>query len=125
MEGFLTGEPQAGRLRTIHPIGGAPTYVGRPDTAGVEMDNSGYYDVEKTETRLSVDGQDSVEFRAGQRITAGMAARFGFVTTATPFVGARPADEVPDIAPTELEKRGLGAAPENRAEPAARETKKG
>lgn len=108
--------PQDGRFRTIHPVGSAPLHVGRPDDLEVlRMETTGaMYTVEEDGTRLSRNKQFSVEFRKGQQITAAEAYDYGFTDEAGAPAFARPADEKPDIAPTE--QRSLGAAPENRAD---------
>lgn len=84
--------------------------------------NDEFVTIETTETRLSTDNQDSQDFVAGTKVHRSVAQKFGLVDEGLSVL-ARPEDEVPDVAPTELEARGLGSAPENRAEGPAPETK--
>lgn len=90
------------------------------------MDTTGtFYTVTESGTRLNRAKNLSIEFQEGQQITPAEAYDFGFTDEAGAAVFARPVDETPDIAPDELEKRGLGPAPENKADAtAARREKK-
>ena len=85
--------------------------------------NATYYEVTEDGTRLSDDKTTSIEFRKGQRISLADASRFGFTKDAGAAAMARPQDEVPDLAPTTLEERGLKAAPENKSAGSAPSTK--
>lgn len=88
------------------------------------MDTTGtFHTVTEGGTRLNRAKNLSVEFQEGQQITLAEAYDFGFVDADAKVVFARPGDEVPDIAPDELAKRGLGAAPENKSAGKPKETK--
>lgn len=114
-------QPQAGLPRVIHPIG---MRVGQPDTGVIIVEtHEGYIDIKEDATYVN-DAGDPFFFPAGHKLSPAEASRFpdlvkqvdgGLIVVA---VSARPEGEVPDLAPTELARRGLPSAPENRMEPA-------
>lgn len=107
---------QAGQPRTVTVVGVGVERIGAIENLKERgMDTaSEFVTIAKTETRLSTDKQDSQDFVAGSKVHRSVAQKFGLVNEGL-VVLARPVDEVPDLAVTELEARGLPVAPENRA----------